>query len=63
MEKEIEDSKSDVSERRTREYTSRIAFQLHTKEKLEDKRSKADLMSHIYVGFLINSEIDASDFI
>lgn len=63
LEKEIEDSKSDVSEHRTREYTSRIAFQSHLKENLEGKRGKIDLMSHIYVGFIINSEIDASDFI
>lgn len=33
------------------------------KKKIKDKRSKADLMSHIYIGFIINSEIDISDFI
>ena len=63
LEKQIEDFESDVSKPRTGEFPSRRAFQLRTKEQLEDKRSKADLMSHIYVGFIINSEVDASDFI
>ena len=48
------------------EYRSRrsfIASPADSKEKIKDKKSKADLMSHIYVGFIINSEIDISDFI
>jgi len=49
----------------SREHRARrsIASQADSKKKLEDKKSKADLMSHIYVGFIINSEIDISDFI
>ena len=66
LEKEIEDFESYPPKNRIeREYRvmRSIASQGNLKKKLEDKKSKADLMSHIYVGFIINSEIDISDFI
>ena len=66
LKKEIEDFESYPPRSRIeRDYSASrsIAHSAHVKEKLEDKKSKADLMSHIYVGFVINSEIDISDFI
>ena len=66
LEKERQDFElDDLQIRISREHRARrsIASQVDPKKKLEDKKSKADLMSHIYVGFIINSEIDISDFI
>ncbi len=66
LEKERQDFELDVPQSRiSREHRARrsIASQADPKKKLEDKKGKADLMSHIYVGFIINSEIDISDFI
>ena len=66
LEKERQDFELDDPQIRiSGEYRARrsIASQADPKKKLEDKKGKADLMSHIYVGFIINSEIDISDFI
>jgi len=67
LEKESQDFKSDnLKDEIETEYEnlmSSLASPMDLEKKIKDKIDKADLMSHIYVGFIINSEIDASDFI
>jgi hypothetical protein len=64
LEKESQDSESDGPESRIEsEYSASEAYQADAKEELEDTKSKVDLMRRIYVGFIINSKIDMSDFI
>jgi len=66
LEKKIEDFESDnpkgEPETEYRSLRSFIASPADLKEKIKDKKSKADLMSHIYIGFIINSEIDLIRF-
>ena len=78
-EKKFEDLERDIQEleKKIKQFESNPKYELEAgysissiiggipnlKNEIKDKKSKADLMSHIYIGFIINSEIDISDFI
>jgi hypothetical protein len=78
-EKKFEDLERDIQEleKKIKQFESNPKYELGTghihfsysgdipnlKKKIKDKKRKADLMSHIYIGFIINSGIDISDFI